>query len=63
VAARYKVVPEGTPLEIPNGLIVALVYDHALPEVKGPESDGLVCGGGKEPAGVCWSYGTVGTGS
>jgi hypothetical protein len=63
VAARYKVMPKWTPLEIPDGLVMAFVYDHALPEVEGPESNGFVCGGGKEPAGVCGSDGAVGAGS
>lgn len=31
VAAGCEVVAEGAPLEIPDWLVVAFVYDHALP--------------------------------
>jgi hypothetical protein len=44
VAAGDEVMAEGAPLKIPDWLIMALVDNHALPEIKGPKANGSVGG-------------------
>jgi hypothetical protein len=49
ITAGEEVMAEGTPLDVPHGLVVALVFDHHLPGIKIPQPDGFVVAARQEP--------------
>jgi len=51
VGAGEEVVAVGSPCDVPDSVVVALVDDEAGPGFEGPEADGFVGGAGEEVLG------------
>jgi hypothetical protein len=42
VARGHEIMTKGSPANVPNGTVMALVNDHALPSIKRPQADCFV---------------------